>query len=199
MLALWAVAGAAEPDQASMMVGHFQDATVIMLSVVVGEVDSARAGAKTLSKVEEAPEGLREAAKAVADCRKVSCAAPAVAALARTCAECHVATGQGPRPHGVDAVPGRNARERHIYASLFAWIGLVTPMEGPFTLGVNEAIPPVDLESPDELNALSTAFRARAAEALATSSLAERSAAFGRMVEACAACHEAAGVPADAQ
>ena len=196
MWALWAAAIAAEPDQATMMVGHFQDATVILLSVAVGELDSARAQARALAAQPEVPDTVRDAAKGVAGCKKMDCAAPAVAALARTCAECHVAGGKGPHPHDIDAVPGRNARERHIFAALFAWIGLVTPLEGPFALGLTEAIPPVDLESSDDILALSTAFRARAAEALATTSVSERSVAFGRLVEACAACHEKAGVPA---
>src|SRR5688572_5434207 len=120
MWALVAVAGAAEPS--SMMVGHFQDATVVMLSVAVGELESARAGARTIAKQDTAPDPLKEAAAALADCKKVSCAGPAVAAVGRTCADCHVATGEGPRPHGVDVLPGATARDRHIYAALFAWI-----------------------------------------------------------------------------
>lgn len=197
LLLLAATALGAEPadgDPGSVMIGHFQQATQIMLAVATNDTRDSRDLAKDLARVKGVPANLEDAAKAVSRERKPEKAAEAVGLLARTCAECHVASGRGPRPTGMEAVPGTSARERHVYAALFTWIGLVTPLPSAWDLGLQEALPPVDLDSGEELQAALQTFRTRAENSLAATSLQRRAESFGPLIEACASCHAAARV-----
>lgn len=185
-----AEAEAPESGEASLMVGHFVDATTIMLAVAVGRVDVARAHADTLAHATGADDTLVAAAQAVVDCKKVSCAAPAVGQLGSACASCHLEAGKGPVPHDMGTIPGKDARERHIYAATFAWVGLVTPKQPTLLMGLSNVVPPVDrASSPKPVVEAADAFRERITAAVAAESLEDRATAFGGVLEACAACH----------
>jgi hypothetical protein len=185
---------ASDPATPSAMVGHFEAATHTMLAVGTGETKEARRQAKALADRPGVPEVLEAAADAVADCRKVDCAGPAVAQMARTCAACHESIGRGPRVGPMEALPGRNQRERHTFAALFLWIGLVTPHEQAFTVGIEGAIPPVDLDSSDELRVLEARFQQLVTAAASEADWDGRAEQFGQMLTLCVECHEAAGL-----
>ncbi|MCB9684557.1 MAG: hypothetical protein H6738_04850 [Alphaproteobacteria bacterium] len=181
-----------QPEQApNLMVGHFVEATTTMLAVAVNRVDVARSHAQRIVDTAGAPDPLVAAAREVADCKKVSCASEAVGRMGSTCADCHLTTGHGPVPHDMGAIPGKDARERHIYAATFAWVGLITPKQPTLLMGLSNVVPPVDRDTmSDKVGHAADAFRASLAEAVAAESLEDRAEAFGQVLEGCAACHE---------
>ncbi len=182
-----APAPAASP---SLMVGHFVQATTAMLATAIGRVDVARDHALALADTAGVPPELATVARALGECKKVSCAAPAVAAMGTTCADCHLTTGRGPLPHDMGTIPGRDARERHIYAATFAWVGLVTPKQPTLLMGLSNVVPPIDRASaPPKVAEASEVFRAAVERAVAAESLEDRSAAFGQVLVACDGCH----------
>lgn len=176
------------------MAGHFERAALTMLAVAVNDLDEARGLAKELSKDATAPTNLRAAAKGVSRASKMERAAPAVGAMAQTCAECHIAGSRGPVPVGTTTVPGSTGVERHIMAAMFIWIGLITPLDQPYQLGLDELLPPVDTTSSPELQALAALFSQRVASAREAKSWDQRTVVFGEMLEVCAGCHLAARV-----
>lgn len=181
------------PAAPSLMVGHFVQATTAMLATAIGRVDVARDHARALAETAGVPPELATAARALGECRKVSCAAPAVASLGVTCADCHLTTGQGPTPHDMGTIPGKDARERHIYAATFAWVGLVTPKQPTLLMGLSNVIPPVDRSSaPPKVAEAADVFRAAVARAVAAESLEDRGTAFADVLAACDGCHASA-------
>ncbi|MCA9494263.1 MAG: hypothetical protein KC621_30260 [Myxococcales bacterium] len=179
------------PQEQSLMVGHFVEGTTAMLAVAVNRVDVARTHAQKIVDAEGAPEPLVAAAREVADCKKVSCASEAIGRMGSTCADCHLTSGQGPRPHDMGAIPGKDARERHIYAATFAWVGLITPKQPTLLMGLSNVVPPIDRDAvSNKVGQAADAFRASLADAVAAESLEDRGKAFGAVLEGCAACHE---------
>lgn len=182
-------APAEEPQ--NLMVGHFVEATTVMLAVAVNRVDVAKSHADRIVQTEGAPDPLVAAARAVTDCKKVSCAAEAVGRMGSTCADCHLTTGHGPIPHDMGTIPGNDARERHIYAATFAWVGLITPRQPTLLMGLSNVVPPVDRSSsPDKVVQAADAFRSSVGVAVAAESLDDRAEAFADVLQGCAACHE---------
>lgn len=194
---LWlaVVAQAGEPATPTGMAGHFQDGALTMLAVAVDDRKGAKVHAKALASSETAPQPLRDAAKALlADLGKPEQSGPAVADLVGACAKCHLAGGRGPDPHDITVVPGGSAVDRHIMASMFVWIGLVTPLEDPYLLGLDELLNHIDLESNDGVREVAATFGTLVNNAKAASSWAERREKFGTMIPVCVECHDRAGV-----
>jgi hypothetical protein len=190
----FAAALAQVPEAKTGMAGHFERGALTMLAVAVSDMEGARSIAKELSRDSSAPTNLRAAARDVSRSGKVERAAPAVGEMAQTCAECHIAGSRGPIPQGTDSVPGETGAERHIMAAMFIWIGLVTPLDQPYQLGLDELLPPVDTTSSPELQALAALFSQRVTAAREAKSWDERSVVFGEMLQVCASCHLAAKV-----
>jgi hypothetical protein len=94
----------------------------------------------------------------------------------------------------VEELPEGSPIDQHIAAATFIWIGLVTPMQGPYEVGLRNIVPPVDLEDDDSVLQASDEFRETVESALATKPWDERAEVFGRLLLACAECHEQAGV-----
>jgi hypothetical protein len=177
------------------MAGHFHRGALLMLAVAVNDRTGARDLAKQMATDKAAPSPLREAAKRVVPrVGNPERAGPAVAELGWACAQCHLAGSRGPVPHDTAEVPGADPTERHIMAAMFTWIGLVTPVEQPYVLGLEELVPPVFLESDDRLRALADRLRDAADQAREAESWAQRTEQFGQVLATCAACHREAGV-----
>jgi hypothetical protein len=194
-------AAASEPPQVppveSSMRGHFEKATTAMLAAALGELQAARDASAQLAATPGVPPNLASAARVVEKCGRVRCATEAVAEMGRACAECHLDTGHGPHPRPLTALPGETPREKHIYAATFAWVGLVAPKEALFLFGLANVVPPVDKTGGTRaLGEAREAFRASQQAAAGASSLEERAAAFADLLDACAGCHAAMGVPA---
>jgi cytochrome c553 len=177
------------------MAGHFHDASLLMLAVAVNDKGGAKDLAKDLASDKTAPSPLREAAKrVVGKVGNPEKASAAVAQLARTCANCHLAGARGPAPHDTTAVPGDDPTERHIMAAMFTWIGLVTPIEQPYLLGLEELLPPVFIESDEEVQEAAEMLRGWVEEARVATSWAERTELYGKVLATCAECHDRARV-----
>lgn len=199
----WSIAAALaqqpaeEPAQTSGnvgMAGHFERAALTMLAVAVGDTEGAKTYAKELARDTLAPTNLRSSAREIAKGGRIERLTASTGDLAQTCAECHLAGGRGPVPSVTQSVPGDNGAERHIMAAMFIWIGLVTPLDQPYQLGLDELLPPIDTTSNPEFKALAAAFSAQVARARAAKSWDERTLVFGEMLQVCAGCHDAAGV-----
>lgn len=188
-------ARAEEPSPPTGMAGHFQDAAMAMLAVAVEDKKGAKSHTKSLATSSVAPQPLRDAAKELlGELGKPEDAGPALADLVGTCAKCHLAGGRGPEPHDLEMIPGGNGVERHMMATMFVWIGLVTPLEQPWELGLDNLLSHVDLESSEEVRAVGQTFSSLVHNAKAAGSWAERREKFGAMVPLCVECHEAAGL-----
>lgn len=191
-MALTARAG--EPETPTGMAGHFQDAALTMLAVAVDDKKEARAHAKALATSPTAPEPLREAAQdLLGDLGKAERAGPAVADLVGACAKCHLAGGRGPEPVALAEIPGASPVDRHVMASMFVWIGLVTPLQEPWDLGLDRLLEPLDTESSDAVRASAETFTTLVHNARAAKSWAERRDKFGTMLPACVECHALTG------
>lgn len=191
---LFASASAQEPATNTGMAGHFELAALTMLAVAVNDIDGARTHAKTLSQNDAAPTNLRATARNVSRAGKIERIAPEIGRMAQTCAECHLAGSRGPIPHDTLTVPGSNGTERHIMAAMFIWIGLITPLEQPYQLGLDELLPPVDTTSSPEFTAIAAMFSSQVASAREAKSWDQRTAVFGEMLQVCSRCHLAAHV-----
>jgi hypothetical protein len=186
-----------EPAPDNTMRGHFEKATTAMLAVALGQMTEAKDAARTLAGTEGVPPNLSESAAELGRCGRLGCATEAVADMGRTCADCHLETGHGPRPRNLTTLPGTTARERHIYAATFAWVGLVTPKQPLFLFGLANVVPPVDkVGGSKSLAEARDAFKAAQQSAVAAESLEDRATAFATLLDACAGCHAAMGVPA---
>ncbi len=186
---------AGEPPSA--MAGHFVNATHTMLSVAGGRLKQARKYARDLSATTAVPQPVRTAADQVKDCKDVECAGPAIADLARTCSECHQEGGRGPRPTGIEVLPGRNAAERHAWAALFLWMGAIVPEQTAWDLGIQGMVPPIDLDHQDDLIELKSNFVDVVAEARSAQTWDERAEGLGGILTGCAGCHKKADIPVD--
>ena len=190
------MAGAVEPAASERpgMVGHFEGATYTMLTASVGDARRTKKHAKALAARVDVPMAIRIEATHVAKCRDLSCMTDAVAQMGRTCAQCHVAGGVGPVPSGIEALPSLPPQKQHAFAAMYMWIGLVSPHERAFEVGLGGAVPPVSLDSSQELYDLLGTFEQLVGDAKAVGSWDDRADAFGSMLEACARCHEEAGL-----
>ena len=176
------------------MVGHFEAASYAWLSVAIDDMKGARKHAKELWERDTVPQQVRMQADVLRKCKKLSCGGPEVGKLARTCADCHVKGGVGPRPSGMEGLPLLPPTEQHAVAAMYMWIGLVTPHERAYELGVEGAVPPIDLDSRQELFDAMQQFESIVARAETAQNWDDRATAFGDMLETCAGCHELAGV-----
>lgn len=186
---------AAEPTSTKAgMVGHFEAASYAFLSVAIDDMKATRSHATELFENASVPQSVRMQAEVLRKCKKLDCGGPEVATLARTCAECHVKGGVGPQPTGVEALPQLPPTEQHAVAAMYMWIGLVTPHEQAFDLGLEGAVPPVDLDSKQALFDELQSFDALIARADGATSWDARAQVFGEMLQTCAGCHAEAGV-----
>ena len=195
MWLLMALTARAEaPETPTGMAGHFQDAALTMLAVAVDDKKGAKTHAKALATSDTAPEPLREAAQdLLGELGRAERAGPAVADLVGACAKCHLAGGRGPEPVEVSVIPGASAVDRHVMAAMFVWIGLVTPLDEPWELGLDALLKHVDLGSDDAVRASAETFTTLVRNAKAARSWAERRDKFGTMLPACVECHALTG------
>ncbi|MEQ1504158.1 MAG: hypothetical protein ABMB14_18085 [Myxococcota bacterium] len=188
----WIVAPCfAASTDTSGMAGHFEEAALTLLAVAMNDEDGARAHAKALIKAETAPEQLQNAARAVmAKIGNPKQSGVALAELAETCATCHRSGGRGPRPHDTDVVPGSNPIDRHVMASTFLWIGLITPAEEPWKVGLAAIEPPVDPDASNKrVDEMAETFSGLVEQARAAKAWDQRADLFGQMIPTCTECH----------
>jgi hypothetical protein len=145
---------------------------------------------------------MQQAAHLTSSAQTMEVASIGVATMARTCGECHVATGRGPAFAGgedegkaqkTDTLGER--MRRHMWAADRLWEGLTGPSEDSWTAGAAvlaraplpapSADPPLP---PDYVDAM-VEVRELGAEALDASTLEARAEVYGRFLASCAGCH----------
>jgi hypothetical protein len=186
---------------------HFSAATIAFESLLHGDIGATREKLGWLAE-HEAPAGLppgplakmRATAKQGADAERYDQVAMAMGELGTRCAACHAQAGAKPEIPLGDA-PAESDQlmahmVRHQWAVRALWAGLVVPSDDAWRLGAealgNSVLPEAAFEVPvvprEDWEA-EVGAHATAAKAAALSAPAERAAAFGEIVSACAGCH----------
>lgn len=216
--------GACQPSPAptttspvqSTMYRHFAVARDMRSLAVTGDLEQLRTDAEALTVTEETwglPPGsgdylarMRSAASGVAKATDLEGAAVAVAQVARTCGECHLAKDADLGQRFQVAQPLVNdPATRHVnylsWASRLLWNGLLGPSDRLWGIGAGAL---ADLESIPEPSApvvpAEEAERARhrlaelGAEAVTQDDPVSRATTLGRIWAVCGGCHSQAGV-----
>lgn len=196
------------------MRGRYAVASALRDSIVRGELEETREGARLLARPAEL-EGLPEEANAhvvavhlhaqeVSDATSLLDASSAFATMMRSCGECHSAAGvrlsvsesrlPAPGPETGDA-----AMRRHGEAVHTMWEGLLLGSTERFDDGARRLASAL-LSKPErghgrELRALAQRTRTHARQATRSSNLIGRSEHFGLLLTTCAECHVSAVPP----
>jgi mono/diheme cytochrome c family protein len=203
-----------EPSEAieDFMVDHFVIATWSRDVLINGDLEALREPLEALATYDYrsvAPGGwmsyvakMQQAARVTSAAQTMEIAAVGVATMARTCAECHVATGRGPAFAGgdnegdaQDADTLGERMRRHMWAADRLWEGLTGPADDSWTAGAavlaRAPLPPpsADPPLPADYVAAITEVRELGAEALDASMLEARADVYGRFLASCAGCH----------
>jgi hypothetical protein len=205
---------AAEPSRAieDFMVDHFVIATWSRDVLISGDLEAVREPLTALAAYDYrsvAPGGwmsyvakMQQAAHVTSSAQTLELAAIGVATMARTCAECHVATGRGPAfTDGEDEGAAQNTdtlgerMRRHMWAADRLWEGLTAPSEDSWTAGAAvlarapSPAPSADPPLPPDYVAAIAEVRELGVEALDASTLEARAEVYGRFLASCAGCH----------
>jgi cytochrome c553 len=143
---------------------------------------------------------MSDVAMSVADSRDLGTAIQGIAALAKSCGDCHSTQGGPPpmirelRVAGSGAEP---AMKRHAWAARELWDGLVVPSDEAWTRGARELSEPSlapELLTPGKspgpkVEELLHALRAIARRAKKIDATDERATVYAAMLATCAGCH----------
>jgi cytochrome c553 len=142
---------------------------------------------------------LQSTAGLTARAESVEAAAMGVAAMARVCAECHVASGSGPQfdaayPMHEQAPPDTLTQRmfRHIWASDQLWDGLITPNDQAWQAGAEALAQAPAITShqvPAGFRSALLQVRELGARAREASGLEQRAEVYGQVLATCANCH----------
>jgi mono/diheme cytochrome c family protein len=150
-------------------------------------------------------EQLQEQAKLTASSASLELAAAGVATMARTCGDCHRASGRGPRlderaiapreHRGFSSSPLQKRMSQHMWAAEQLWDGLVVPSDAAWEAGAS-ALAHLATDTPQDDPPLSPAFasalldvRALGERAQGVSTQADRASVYGLLLASCAGCH----------
>ncbi len=212
LLPLLAIATPADdPPVANEMHERFQTVMRIREHVIQGRLEEAKKLAPEISGP-EAPEGMPASWKVWTDqlydgvvkleaAKDIDAAALAVARVAATCADCHVAHEGGPGLERMRSIPPQEWSEGdnmplHLWAVDWLWLGLTSPSETAWHRGGSELASEPLAKAFGEGNAKAKELEAKL-YALAKESLTlgeerrgERTRVMGEMLATCAACHQ---------
>ena len=174
-------------------------------AVIQGDLPGARAAGAALAdlspeqvhaRLDPGLPKLVNASREVASAADLQAAATAVGTLGAVCADCHAATGHGPRADGQTTTGwGEEAHmPRHQWAADRMWLGLIAPSAEAWDGGARDLgahrIPLAQDAGPREVAAEAEIRRLAAAapDAITTEA---RAAAYGELLATCAGCHTA--------
>jgi mono/diheme cytochrome c family protein len=184
------------PDMSDEMEDHFYHALRLQLAVVGGDLGAAHQAASELEAVTAggtypeawAPflEATRTLAQRAAKTTSVPETAAALADVGLVCAQCHRATGGGPRERVDERVPDE-PMGRHLYGTYWMGYGLIAPDDRAWFAG---AVALASREHwPSGPPAVLTQMSDLSAEAVAAKTPEERAVVWGQLLSTCAACH----------
>lgn len=225
LAAVFAIAGCVSADNepeaptesyAEHMHGHLDEISAVKAAVIAGDLQASREPATWLAEHEE-PAGMpdawasyvndmRDQARIAAAADDLNAVAGAVSEIARSCGNCHEATGFSVA-FGFDQRPPAEQQnlmtqmQRHLWAADRMWEGLIGPSDKAWEWGT-EMLSEVNLTS--ELVTDSPAKEAQVADLVEqirevgiegsnAASGASRSAMYGEFLSLCANCHSLTG------
>lgn len=205
---LGSVADANPDDMASQMHAHLVTATAARDAVIHGDLDAVHKAGAALAAVpmsDQMPEAWRpmlaetkDIAERLAVTKDLQTASGLVGEITLTCANCHTATGGGPK---IEEVPQQkwdstSQMPLHKWSADWMWIGLISGNEAAWKRGGQELVdaklaPRFEDVEPSEglmqLEQLVGIVGTMAAEQ--TLDEAERARLYGQFVGVCAQCH----------
>lgn len=206
-----------ESDVSGLMHDRLEEMTAIRASIVMGDLDGARAPASTLLAREQTPgratelepyvEALRNSAAQVVRAQTIESAASAVSMMAASCGYCHMARSVGLQ-FGYDQLPAdladtRTHMQRHQWAIDRMWEGMIGPSAGAWKRGTKmldgEALHAeyiVGVRDPEQAavaNALAARLHELGRDGADASTPAARSDVYSEMLSLCANCHRRLG------
>lgn len=214
-------ASPAPPSLRVQMHDHDVHALALRDAIARADLDVARREATTLADLRvdggTAPAwrkqlaAMNAAATKVAQARDLGDASRELAALARTCGDCHATLGGGPRltlTEAPEPEPGVAPRmARHRWAADHLWQGLVMPSDRAWRMGarvLTDAPLEPELLTPGKspvpaIGTLSTSVHELGRKASVVQAQLDRSVVYGELMATCSACHaRLEGGPGDA-
>ncbi len=199
-----------EVEMVAIMENHYLSAISAHDSLIRNDLPAFRGHLARLAGQElpsNAPEGwkaphgkLRDAARGAEGATELARAGAVMGEVAGACGACHVGHINGPlyqdpaAPLGADAVS--DGMMSHQWATERLWEGVTGPRDDAWTRGAAAlAQSSVFVDAPgSSLHEREQALRTMGEEARSANTLAVRTAAYGRLLATCAACHDDAGV-----
>lgn len=201
---------------AEHMHGHLDQISAVKAAVIAGDLDASREPATWLAEHDE-PAGMpeawapyvssmREQAQVAATAADLATVAAAVSEIARSCGNCHKATGFDVA-FGYDQRPPEDVQnlmtqmQRHLWASDRMWEGLIGPSDKAWEWGT-EMLADVNLsselitdqpEQASEVDSLVQEIRAVGSDGATAPAGENRSAVYGKFLSLCANCHSLTG------
>jgi cytochrome c2 len=202
-------------EDVSEMHQRFSRTFDIQTGLARGDLDRARMAAQWIAsrppqtdlpaQAEASQRKLMEQAVNIAQAPDMAAAAASTGQMAAACGDCHQAMKAGPRFVVGQASPGGDSQEaqmiRHLWAADRMWEGLVGPSVEAWEAGAT-ALAQTKSDLADVLRASSgttppaevvDAITLVAGRAQVASTAADRAQVYGRMLETCNGCHQAAG------
>lgn len=201
---------------AEHMHGHLDQIGAVKAAVIAGDLEAAREPATWLAEHQQPPgmpdawapymNEMRMQAKVAASARDLETVAAAVSEMARSCGDCHQASGFAVA-FGFDQRPPEDVQnittqmQRHLWAADRMWDGLIGPSDKAWRWGT-EMLSEVTLTSaqittePDEetqVDGLVQAIREVGNQGSTAPAGEARSAVYGEFLSLCANCHNLTG------
>lgn len=201
---------------AEHMHGHLDQISAVKAAVIAGDLAAVREPAAWLAEHEQPPgmpdawapyiDNMRMQAKAAASATNLETVASAVSEMARSCGDCHqasgfaVAFGFDQRPPG-DVQNLMTQMQRHLWAADRMWDGLIGPSDKAWEWGT-EMLSEVTLTSAqittepakeEQVDELVQEIRAVGNQGNTAPAGESRSAVYGRFLSLCANCHSLTG------
>ncbi len=191
---------------------HLGRARAMYTAILYDELEYARESARLIADSDPSPrlpdgsaslaDAVRRAARTIADATTLREAARATGPLAQRCVMCHERYAATPRLPTLGAPPGKSALGGHMSSYRWSvdrlWEGLMTGSDARWDAGIAGLLePPLDAETLRSERGQQAAESLRrvaevAERAESARSAAARAEAFGRTLEVCVACHDAA-------
>lgn len=201
---------------AEHMHGHLDQISAVKAAVIAGDLDAAREPATWLAEHQQPPgmpdtwapymNEMRMQAKVAASATDLETVAAAVSEMARSCGDCHQASGFAVA-FGFDQRPPEDVQnimtqmQRHLWAADRMWDGLIGPSDKAWGWGtemlaevtLTSAQVPTEPGDETRVDSLVQAIREVGNQGSTAPAGESRSAVYGKFLSLCANCHNLTG------